>query len=482
MNTINANNIDAIVVSNSQPIEATIIGAQVASDTPVNATLINDQIDTSTIRPLVKASTITTPVEAIDVQVDISLIDYENKLDEFSTKYDISKKYLKNILKQLLKNETNKETYMLFDNSGSMDTRDGKKHIINKNKRITKICTRLDELFHSIKQHLHIMQHLPSDNYTCWLHDTNGITKINPLNINSHIDDLEEISAIGNTPLCDRLNKIYNHIIKNDNRKNISIVIWTDGESSDGDVSKILKKLCNLGVSITVRLCTDQRKIIDYYNDLDNDREIKLDVIDDLIGESEEIHHKNPWLVYFELLHLFRDRDGVHKICDKLDESKFSISDIHTFCVNVLGIENLPDSNEFEEFINHLENYIRDQPDVYCNYTKRYKPLLDVRKIREIHNNEERLNRETQRRNEQAQMRRIEYRKRNEEEQLQRMEEQKRQAEIQRENNDNKRKYSSIESTSNNNQQQIVAQKYSMCNYIVVGVFVVIFAMILTIH
>jgi len=460
--------------------------------TQIDTTAINT-IGVSDSQPIV-ASTIDIPIEAtiIGVQEEHSSTIPEIKLDELSKKHDISKKFLKNLLKVFLKIETNKDTYMLFDNSGSMDTRDGKKHIINKNKRTIKICTRLDELFHSIKQHLQIMQHL-SENYIYWLHDINGITKVNPLDINSHINDLEEISAGGNTPLCDRLNKIYDHIHSriNDIKKR-SIIIWTDGESSDGDVSIILKKLCKIpNLSITVRLCTDQRNIIDYYNDLDNDREIKLDVIDDLIGESEEVHDKNPWLVYFELLHLFRDRDGVHKICDKLDEAKFSISDIHTFCVNVLGIENLPDSDNFEEFIKHLEDYLRDEPDVYCNYTKRYKPLLDVRKIREIHINEERLNIEAQKRseeiqrrriedkkrNEEAQLRRIEEQKRNEEAQLRRMEEQKRQAEIQKENNDNKRKYSLID-----DQQQIVAQKSNMCNYIVVGVFVVIFSIILSIH
>jgi hypothetical protein len=436
---------------------------------------------------IIEASIINTPIEAtvIGVQEEHFLTLPYIKLDELSKKYDISKKFLKNLLKVFLKIETNKDTYMLFDNSGSMDTRDGKKHIIIKNKRTTKICTRLDELFHSIKQHLQIMQHLPSDNYIYWLHDRNGITKVNPLDINSHIDDLEEISAEGNTPLCDRLNRIYDHINSriNDIKKR-SIIIWTDGESSDGDVSIILKKLCKIpNLSITVRLCTDKRNIIDYYNDLDNYREIKLDVIDDLIGESEEVHDKNPWLVYFELLHLFRDRDGVHKICDKLDESKFSISDIHTFCVNILGIENLPDSDEFEEFIKHLENYIRGEPDVYCNYTKRYKPLLDVKKIREIHINEERLNREAQRRSHEDQLRRIEDRKRNEEQKrnekarIRRDEEQKHQVEIKRANDDKKRKYSSID-----NQQQIVTHKSNMCNYIVVGVFVVIFAIILSIH
>ena len=45
-----------------------------------------------------------------------------------------------------------------------------------------------------------------------------------------------------------------------------------------------------LPVWVVIRLCTDEDKMVNYWNGIDNEIELNMDVIDDPLGESEEIH------------------------------------------------------------------------------------------------------------------------------------------------------------------------------------------------
>ena len=47
------------------------------------------------------------------------------------------------------------------------------------------------------------------------------------------------------------------------------MVIATDGKPTDGDLGEMLQTFKNLPVWIVVRLCTDNDKVVDYWNDLD---------------------------------------------------------------------------------------------------------------------------------------------------------------------------------------------------------------------
>ena len=78
----------------------------------------------------------------------------------------------------------------------------------------------------------------------------------------------------------------------------------TDGEASDGDVAAAMRPLQELPVWVVVRLCTDDPRIVKYWNDIDSQLEVEIDVIDDLIGEAEEVSKHNAWLTYgkFEMV------------------------------------------------------------------------------------------------------------------------------------------------------------------------------------
>lgn len=110
------------------------------------------------------------------------------------------------------------------------------------------------------------------------------------------------------------------------------VVIFTDGESSDGDIASAMRPLQTLPVWVVIRLCTDDDKVVEYWNNIDRVLELDMDVLDDLHGEAQEVTGNNPWLTYGEPLHRMREF-GIHcKEMDLLDEAKLSLEQIRLFC------------------------------------------------------------------------------------------------------------------------------------------------------
>ena len=79
---------------------------------------------------------------------------------------------------------------------------------------------------------------------------------------------------LGKTPLCDNLRNIRQDIeckaegLRAEGKIAV-VVIATDGKPTDGDLADVLKTFKHLPVSVIVRLCTDNDKVVDYWNDLD---------------------------------------------------------------------------------------------------------------------------------------------------------------------------------------------------------------------
>jgi len=136
-------------------------------------------------------------------------------------------------------------------------------------------------------------------------------------------------SPSGGTPLCRHINDVVQQIRElepqlRENRKRAVLVIATDGESSDGDITQAMKPLQNLPVWVVIRLCTDEERIVSYWNNIDKELEINMDVIDDFVSECQEIKKFNSWFTYGEPLHRLREFGIVMKDMDLIDESKLS--------------------------------------------------------------------------------------------------------------------------------------------------------------
>ena len=85
---------------------------------------------------------------------------------------------------------------------------------------------------------------------------------------------LLDTSPDGGTPLCCHINAIVAAVgpIAGQLRaagQRAVLTIFTDGESSDGDVAQSLRPLNGLPVTVVIRLCTDDERVVHYWNAID---------------------------------------------------------------------------------------------------------------------------------------------------------------------------------------------------------------------
>jgi len=153
----------------------------------------------------------------------------------------------------------------------------------------------------------------------------------------------------GVTPLRDRLEEIYRRIQAQqmelaNNGQRVVLVIATDGlptSSSSGtstavhkqQLVEILNRLgFELSVFLVVRLCTDDDDVVEYYNKVDEELELPLEVIDDLQSEAKEIRNQgNRWLTYSPMLHKIREGGTFVKLLDVLDERRLTPTEVSVF-------------------------------------------------------------------------------------------------------------------------------------------------------
>ena len=131
------------------------------------------------------------------------------------------------------------------------------------------------------------------------------------------------------TPLCRHIREVISEIKAVESQlrakgQKACVIIATDGESSDGNIVEAMAPLKDLPVWVVVRLCTDDERIGNYWNKVDDQLEVSIDVLDDLNGEAAEVYEHNPWLTYGEPLQRLREFGISIKEIDMLDEKKLS--------------------------------------------------------------------------------------------------------------------------------------------------------------
>lgn len=148
---------------------------------------------------------------------------------------------------------------------------------------------------------------------------------------------MDTSSPSGGTPLCRHINEIANQVraMESQLRANghkAAIIICTDGQASDGDVAAALKPLHSLPVWVVLRLCTDEQAVVDYWNGIDSQLELDLEILDDLCSEAAEVGKLNNWFTYGEPLHMLRQFGINIKELDMLDERTLTPDQIRDVC------------------------------------------------------------------------------------------------------------------------------------------------------
>lgn len=196
----------------------------------------------------------------------------------------LQQSFLKNVAKIPMR-------YFICDNSGSMVASDGHRLVGEGVNKQVLPSSRWGELGDFIRFHAGLSHEGKLTSQFRMLNGSNPIT----VGSNSESDDanyrqllsLLDNSPNGGTPLCRHIAEVcaeirsIEHILRSNNQK-AAVIIATDGESSDGEMAAAMAPLNELPCWVVVRLCTDEDKIVDYWNNIDKVLELDLDILDDI--------------------------------------------------------------------------------------------------------------------------------------------------------------------------------------------------------
>jgi hypothetical protein len=150
-----------------------------------------------------------------------------------------------------------------------------------------------------------------------------------------------------------------------------------------------LRSILRLNVWVVIRLCTDEDKVVRFYNEIDEDPELELEVLDDLEGEAKEVKEHNPWLNYSLPLHRLREFGNQHKVLDLIDERPLSDREIREFCCVLFGqdntMERLPDASlNWPAFVAAVSSLQKQEKMQWNPITKRLEPWINIQVLKNM--------------------------------------------------------------------------------------------------
>jgi hypothetical protein len=136
------------------------------------------------------------------------------------------------------------------------------------------------------------------------------------------IDTMNKTKPGGVTPLTQHIWDVQEQVLAmshdlTQSGKRVVIILATDGLPTDergyggrsvtDEFVGALRSLEGLPVWLVIRLCTDEDDVTEFYNSLDSQLELSLEVLDDYLGEAKEVYRMNPWICYGLPLHRCRE-------------------------------------------------------------------------------------------------------------------------------------------------------------------------------
>uniref|UniRef100_A0A7S4N3V9 VWFA domain-containing protein n=1 Tax=Odontella aurita TaxID=265563 RepID=A0A7S4N3V9_9STRA len=210
-------------------------------------------------------------------------------------------------------------------------------------------------------------------------------------------DIMENGRCWGKTPLTIRILGIQASISRfapQLNGRRVAIIIATDGlptESGDYDQKvacnnfvRSLKLLEGYPVWVVIRLCTDNLDVVNFYQGLDDQLELPIDLLDDFISEGKEVYKKNNWLNYTLPLHRCRELGLRHRIFDLIDETPLTKDQLRELCAFLFGVSKreIPDPQvDWSVFTEELGRLLEKEKGHWNPVTKKVTPWIDMQKL-----------------------------------------------------------------------------------------------------
>ena len=255
----------------------------------------------------------------------------------------------------------------VVDNSGSMQHTDGHRFVETSRKREVKVveCSRWNELRDCVVYHAQMAAVLGAPTIFRMLNDPGcgpnsrqfsiGVGSLDEHVLKEEVDRAKAIMKStqpgGVTPLIQHIEEIRLLVkelepnLRGDGCR-VAIILATDGLPTDDrgyggpaiqqQFVEALRGLEALPVWVVIRLCTDEEEVANFYNSLDEQLELSVDVLDDFLEESKEVHEHNPWLNYALPLHRLRELGYHDRLFDLLDERRLTSDELREFCSMLL--------------------------------------------------------------------------------------------------------------------------------------------------
>ena len=309
----------------------------------------------------------------------------------------------------------------VVDNSGSMQQTDGHRFVETKRTQDVKVvdCSRWNEIKDCIEYHAQMAAALEAPTTFRMLNDPAcgpnsqqfGVAE-NSLDARVLQEEVDRAITImktaqpgGVTPLIQHIEEIRQSVkelepqLRADGCR-VAIILATDGLPTDcggyGGAAiqqqfvEALRGLEGLPVWVVVRLCTDEENVVEFYNDLDGQLELSLEVLDDFLEEAKEVHEHNPWLNYALPLHRLREMGYHDRLFDMMDERPFTHEELREYCSLLLidksPSDELPDpSADWKEFSKAVKTLLARQEGQWNPIKKKVTPWIDVKKMEKMY-------------------------------------------------------------------------------------------------
>lgn len=201
----------------------------------------------------------------------------------------------------------------------------------------------------------------------------------------------------GTTPMTQRLKELRQRLLRevSDGRR-IMLSIVTDGlptSPANGNctlrdkqdfVEELRAFASTFNVFIVIRLATDDDETVDYYNKIDEEVELPLDILDDLQGEAKEVYDsQNGWFAYTPMIHRIREGGTMEKLFDLLDERPFTTVEISAFLELLLrGPDDAPFPRTPKELLEVVELAAARAPRVYDGRSGEMVPPVNMKVLK----------------------------------------------------------------------------------------------------
>ena len=129
--------------------------------------------------------------------------------------------------------------------------------------------------------------------------------------------------------------------------------------------------------------------VVGFYNSLDDDPKLLIEVLDDFNGKAKEVYEFNPWLNYDLPLHCMRESGFNDRVFDFIDQQALTKTKLRQFCTSLFGQENfdgVPDpSVNWKGFIAEIGRLNSRESTSYNPVKKKVLPWIDISVLQKMY-------------------------------------------------------------------------------------------------